>query len=186
MYILRAIVELHAFGAHYLSSLIGGGPPTPLLRRLWAMWSPGLSIPTGIWLGLCKTFKVKRFQRLAVAIDTSGSISNEDLTVFFSEIHAMWRGGSEITIIEGSILDPAALAEAFKGVRVVFHHAARVSVSVATWLGGAYVVSRAVYPMLLGVEVDKTQSKRVFFATGPAYGIVYYLLGSTVWVALAG
>ena len=44
--------------------------------------------------------KVKRFQRLAVALDTSGSISNEDLTVFFSEIHGMWRSGAEIEIFE--------------------------------------------------------------------------------------
>lgn len=65
-------------------------------------------------------------------------------------------------------------------------HAAVVSVPVATALGSAYVVCRTLYPVLLGSELDKTQSKRVLIATGPAYLIVYFLLGSTVWVALTG
>ena len=69
---------------------------------------------------------------------------------------------------------------------VLWLHAAVVSVTVATVLGAAYVVCRSLYPVLLGTELDKTQSKRVFFATGPAYLIVYYLLGSAVWVALVG
>ena len=65
-------------------------------------------------------------------------------------------------------------------------HAAVVSVAVATVLGSLYVGFRTLYPMLLGHEVDKMQPKRVLFATGPAYLLVYYLLGSTVWVALGG
>ena len=65
-------------------------------------------------------------------------------------------------------------------------HAAVVSVSVATTLGALYVFFRALYPLLLGNELDKMQSKRVLIATGPAYLIVYYLMGSTVWVALKG
>ena len=44
--------------------------------------------------------KVKRLQRLAVAVDTSGSISNEELSVFFAEIHAMWRAGAEVHVFE--------------------------------------------------------------------------------------
>ncbi|MEO7327410.1 MAG: MAPEG family protein [Minicystis sp.] len=63
-------------------------------------------------------------------------------------------------------------------------HALVVSVAQATALGVAYVVLRALYPKLLGSTLTKTQSKRVFFATGPSYGIVFYLLGSTVYVAL--
>jgi hypothetical protein len=65
-------------------------------------------------------------------------------------------------------------------------HATVVSVTVATTLGSIYVGLRALYPVLLGNEVDKMPSQRVFFATAPAYLIVYYLLGSTVWVALSG
>ena len=65
-------------------------------------------------------------------------------------------------------------------------HAVFVSVRHATALGAAYVVLRAVYPSLLGGELSKTQSRRVFFATGPAYLIVFYLLGRTVHAALTG
>ena len=44
--------------------------------------------------------KVKQFQKIAVAVDTSGSVSEEDLGVFFSEIDAMYRQGAEIVVIE--------------------------------------------------------------------------------------
>lgn len=64
-------------------------------------------------------------------------------------------------------------------------HALFVSPSSAAVLGGVYVVLRAVYPLLLGKSLSKTQSKRVFFVTGPCYGIVFYLLGSTVYTALS-
>lgn len=64
-------------------------------------------------------------------------------------------------------------------------HAVFVSASHATALGVAYVVLRALYPTLLGRSVSKTQSKRVFFVTGPSYGIVFYLLGRTVYAALS-
>jgi hypothetical protein len=63
-------------------------------------------------------------------------------------------------------------------------HAVFVSVAHATALGAVYVVLRAAYPFLLGRELSMTQSKRVFFATGPAYLIVFYLLGRTVHAAL--
>lgn len=64
-------------------------------------------------------------------------------------------------------------------------HAVFVSVSHATILGVVYVVLRALYPLLLGPTVAKTQSKRVFFVTGPCYGIVFYLLGRSVHAVLA-
>jgi len=44
--------------------------------------------------------KIKRFQKMAVAIDTSGSVSDDELGLFFSEIHGMWRQGAEVEIIE--------------------------------------------------------------------------------------
>jgi len=44
--------------------------------------------------------KVKQFQKIAVAVDTSGSISDVDLSVFFTEIDAMYRQGAEIEVIE--------------------------------------------------------------------------------------
>ena len=63
-------------------------------------------------------------------------------------------------------------------------HALFVSPVVASYLGAAYVILRSLYPVLLGKSLSKTQSKRVFFATGPSYGIVFYLLGSTVYTLL--
>ena len=44
--------------------------------------------------------KLKRFQKMAVAIDTSGSIDNNTLATFFSEINGMYKQGAAITIIE--------------------------------------------------------------------------------------
>ena len=44
--------------------------------------------------------KIKRFQKLAVAIDTSGSINMDVINIFFSEVHRMWKLGAEIEIIE--------------------------------------------------------------------------------------
>lgn len=63
-------------------------------------------------------------------------------------------------------------------------HAVFVSPQSATWLGGVYVTLRAAYPFLLGKNLSRTQSKRVFAVTGPAYLIVFYLVGSTVAAAL--
>jgi predicted metal-dependent peptidase len=44
--------------------------------------------------------KVKKFQKLLVAVDTSGSIDQDSLDSFFSEIDSMWRKGAEIEIVE--------------------------------------------------------------------------------------
>lgn len=44
--------------------------------------------------------KVKRYQKLAVAIDTSGSVSDKDISKFFAEINSMYRQGAEIIVIE--------------------------------------------------------------------------------------
>ena len=44
--------------------------------------------------------KVKRYQRMAVIVDTSGSVPDDDLSRFFAEIHGMWRQGAEVDIIE--------------------------------------------------------------------------------------
>ena len=44
--------------------------------------------------------KVKQFQKIAVAVDTSGSVSDTDLGIFFTEIDAMYKQGAEIVVIE--------------------------------------------------------------------------------------
>ena len=44
--------------------------------------------------------KIKRFQKLLIALDTSGSIDADALELFFSEVRGMWRNGAEVTVIE--------------------------------------------------------------------------------------
>lgn len=65
-------------------------------------------------------------------------------------------------------------------------HAVFVSPQNAAYLGAAYVVLRSIYPILLGRRLSRTQSKRVFLVTGPAYCIVFYLLAGSVYAALGG
>jgi predicted metal-dependent peptidase len=50
--------------------------------------------------GTLPGIRVQRLSRLAVAVDTSGSINDDDLAVFFAEIHGMWRTGAEVVVIE--------------------------------------------------------------------------------------
>lgn len=44
--------------------------------------------------------KVKQQKRTLVAIDTSGSVSDEEVLEFFNEIHHMYKTGTQVTIIE--------------------------------------------------------------------------------------
>jgi predicted metal-dependent peptidase len=44
--------------------------------------------------------RIRRKQRLAVVIDTSGSIGEEVLEVFFREIHGIWKNDAEVMVIE--------------------------------------------------------------------------------------
>lgn len=44
--------------------------------------------------------KIRRHQRLLVALDTSGSLPAAMLGAFFREIHQLWRTGAELTIVE--------------------------------------------------------------------------------------
>jgi predicted metal-dependent peptidase len=50
--------------------------------------------------GTLPGIKIKNNRRLLVAIDTSGSINDTDFNDFFTEIHAIWRTGSHIQLIE--------------------------------------------------------------------------------------
>jgi predicted metal-dependent peptidase len=43
---------------------------------------------------------IRRRNRLLVAIDTSGSISNRDLVAFFEEIYHIWKAGASILVLE--------------------------------------------------------------------------------------
>jgi predicted metal-dependent peptidase len=44
--------------------------------------------------------RIRRRQSILVAIDTSGSVSEERISEFFAEIDAVWRQGSHVTVIE--------------------------------------------------------------------------------------
>lgn len=44
--------------------------------------------------------RIKRLQKIAVAVDTSGSIGEKELGEFLAEINGMARAGAEITLIE--------------------------------------------------------------------------------------
>ena len=50
--------------------------------------------------GTTPGIKVKRQHKLLLAIDTSGSVQQQELLEFFSEIHQLWRQRAEIFIIE--------------------------------------------------------------------------------------
>ncbi len=50
--------------------------------------------------GTVPGIKVKRRNRLLLAIDTSGSIQQKELLEFFSEIYFIWRQGSDIRVVE--------------------------------------------------------------------------------------
>ena len=44
--------------------------------------------------------RIKQFSKIAVALDTSGSVDDHTLGMFFSEIHGIWRNGVEVVVIE--------------------------------------------------------------------------------------
>ena len=43
---------------------------------------------------------IRHRQRLLVVIDTSGSIGQDDLTLFFNEIFHLWRAGAQVDVLE--------------------------------------------------------------------------------------
>lgn len=50
--------------------------------------------------GTTPGIKIKRKQKLLVAIDTSGSVQDDELREFFGEIYHIWKLGAEIFIVE--------------------------------------------------------------------------------------
>jgi predicted metal-dependent peptidase len=44
--------------------------------------------------------KIKQKKNTLVAIDTSGSVSSDDLKEFLSEIHHIWKTGTQVTVVE--------------------------------------------------------------------------------------
>lgn len=59
--------------------------------------------------------RIRREQRVAVVVDTSGSIADETLEAFFSEIHGIWLTGAEVVLVE---CDAAVQkVHAYRGIR---------------------------------------------------------------------
>jgi predicted metal-dependent peptidase len=50
--------------------------------------------------GTTPGIKIKHFQKLLVAIDTSGSISQSEYDQFFGELYHIWRRGAEVMVVE--------------------------------------------------------------------------------------
>lgn len=50
--------------------------------------------------GTTPGIKIKQEQKLLVGVDTSGSISDRDIALFFREIHWLWTRGIELRIVE--------------------------------------------------------------------------------------
>jgi predicted metal-dependent peptidase len=50
--------------------------------------------------GTTPGIKIKRRQKIMVAIDTSGSIKPESLGLFFKELFHIWRNGAEVMVVE--------------------------------------------------------------------------------------
>ena len=50
--------------------------------------------------GTTPGIKVKRRQKVMVAIDTSGSIEQDSLSLFFKELFHIWRNGAEVMVVE--------------------------------------------------------------------------------------
>ena len=44
--------------------------------------------------------RIKKLQRICMAIDTSGSVSERELSLVFSEIRHVWKAGAEIVVVE--------------------------------------------------------------------------------------
>jgi UDP-glucose 4-epimerase len=76
-----------------------------------------------------------------------------------------------VTLIEGSILDEAALREAMRDVEIVFHHAAMVSVpkSVADPIGCHELCATGTLKVLMAAQAAKVR-RLVYAASSSAYG----------------
>jgi predicted metal-dependent peptidase len=50
--------------------------------------------------GTTPGIKIQRKQKILIAVDTSGSVDNEELKEFFGEIYFIWKQGAEIYVVE--------------------------------------------------------------------------------------
>jgi len=50
--------------------------------------------------GTTPGIKIQRKQKILIAVDTSGSVNNDELKEFFGEIYHIWKQGAEIYVVE--------------------------------------------------------------------------------------
>lgn len=50
--------------------------------------------------GTSPGIKIQRKQKIGVALDSSGSVNQEELQLFFSELYHIWKQGAEIMVVE--------------------------------------------------------------------------------------
>ncbi len=50
--------------------------------------------------GTTPGIRVRKKQKILIAVDTSGSVNDEELRLFFSEIYHIWKQGAEIYVVE--------------------------------------------------------------------------------------
>jgi len=96
--------------AHLLEELQAAVADAPLVNwrrvlRLFAASSNSTLLKNTIRrpskrYGVVPGIRLNRCHDLVLAVDTSGSISNDQLKLFFSEIRHIWRQGARITVVE--------------------------------------------------------------------------------------
>lgn len=94
--------------SEYLQELFKSFEPTVDWRRVLRLFTSSssktfikntLKRPSKRY-GTTPGIKIKRKNKLLIAIDTSGSVSNEELSIFFGEIYHIWKQGAEIHVVE--------------------------------------------------------------------------------------
>jgi predicted metal-dependent peptidase len=94
--------------SEYLEALLESFKPNVNWRRvlrLFAASSSKTSLKNTIRrpskrYGTTPGIKIQKKQKILVAIDTSGSVSTEELVEFFGELYHIWKNGAEIFIVE--------------------------------------------------------------------------------------
>lgn len=92
----------------YLDRFQVEGPPSVNWRRILRLFTESssrtylrntLKRPSKRY-GTTPGTRIRRRQKLLLAIDTSGSINQKDLREFFREIYYIWKRGAEIMVVE--------------------------------------------------------------------------------------
>ncbi|MBT33435.1 MAG: hypothetical protein CMO01_27550 [Thalassobius sp.] len=104
----KGLGSLPAGLQQYLGELIESLKPNVDWRRILRLFSASsnrtylkntIQRPSKRY-GVTPGIKVKRKQKMLIAIDTSGSVSIPELKDFFGEIYHIWRQGAEIYVVE--------------------------------------------------------------------------------------